>query len=1378
VAEDVEVTLEQDRPAGVARDLDAAIARVHTRTGAVVGGGFHVDSTHLVTCAHVVTGALGGTGEEAPGNSETVAIDFPLIAPGAVVQARVEAWQPVQADDRGDIAVLAVTSDLPPGVTPVRLVSAEDYWGHPFRTFGFPRRHDHGVWAAGVLRGTQGAGWVQMEGVPFGYPVEPGFSGAAVWDDDLAGVVGMTVAADARTDLRAAYLIPAATLVEAWPSLSRRTLPPCPYRGLYPFRAQDAAQFFGREELVERLAAEVARRQLVAVVGPSGSGKSSVVFAGLVPKMLQRPGWITASMRPAQASSPVAALAGALLPLLEPDQSETQRLAGLEGLTRLLLDGHLADVVDRVLTRMHATRLLLVIDQFEELYGREKVAQATEFTRALLSALTPPESGEPFLTVVLTLRADFLGSALQDPTMAVALEGSVFTIGQMGRDQLRSVIRGPLPPEVRYEAGLVERILGDVGEDPGSLPLLEFALTLLWERQERGLLTHEAYEQLGGVDGALAAYAERVYSEQLLPGDQDEARRLFVQLVRPSDLAGPVRRVARRGELGEVRWQLGQRIAATRLLVADRDATGAESVELVHEALIDGWSRLHEWVTKDAAFRAWQERLRASVQAWEKARRDPEALLRGVQLAEADRWLQERRDDLGDDERKFITLSKAFRGRSVRRLRAAVAALTVLLLVAAGLGIVVTRQAGEAREQARSTGSRSLATQASALAATRPDDAMTLAAAAYVLAPTEEATRILTRMASQYRHTDRILATSGPNVAGIQFSPVDPNVLALHGGKSVALWDIRREEVIREHDFSEEVFVTSFSPTGDVFAVGFFRDAGASLALWFLADDRVVEVPQEVATDYISEVRFSPSARQLAVCTTSRIEVWTVEDLRLRTSIPVTAEFGCSFSFSSTDDVVYMDAGELKKWDVETNAVVASTRISDSLLGPTALFSPDGRLAIVIDDQGTASWWDLDQWVPLDGVGRQPMFVQTASFTPDGRWAVLDDGNGGAYAVDMNSRTLVGVHSLPPNPETGGIGPFSLSPNGRWLAFPVGGRAVGLSRFRVDADPPVTASQIGVSEDDGSRVVALSPTGEVTVHRLGDSATADTVLAAPGGDPRTAPTSALSSDGRFVARWDAASSHLTLARVSGADVEPRTLERAAGPLAALGFAPGGRFLVAAYPGEVIVWSTDSGEPTARFPLADSYAAAGVAVDPEGRYVATHDSTGRAQLWDAETDDLLRDLTTEGTSAMIFSARGRWLSAVTRADTRLWDVHDLEMPPVRLPMGGPSAVIEFSGDETQVAVAATPQYPVTDVTVWRIEDRQLVGTISVSSGFAGFDFAFAPDGQELIVATQGLHVEKFQPTAALDTVCELTAKRNLTREEWDQYAPGFDYISSC
>jgi len=164
---------ETSRPISVPRDLDAAVARVRSPAGEVVGGGFLVDSTHIITCAHVVARALGWSASDAPTANETVVVDFPLVTPTVSARARVEAWHPIDPNDRGDIAILSFEDERPQGPVPARLISSDNFWGHPFRTFGFPRRHDHGVWAAGVLRASQGAGWVQMEGLASGYPIEP-----------------------------------------------------------------------------------------------------------------------------------------------------------------------------------------------------------------------------------------------------------------------------------------------------------------------------------------------------------------------------------------------------------------------------------------------------------------------------------------------------------------------------------------------------------------------------------------------------------------------------------------------------------------------------------------------------------------------------------------------------------------------------------------------------------------------------------------------------------------------------------------------------------------------------------------------------------------------------------------------------------------------------------------------------------------------------------------------------------------------------------------------------------------------------------------------------------------------------------------------------
>jgi len=219
-------------PAGTAERLEASIARIFDAGGGVVGAGFVASEGHVLTCAHVVARALGmeQAGQAMP--EADLTLDFPLVAQSSIVAARPILWRPIDpapGSPKGmqDIAVLRLLTDPPSLSRPCPLVSSTDLWGHTFRAFGFPARRDDGVWAAGVLRGRQAAGWVQIEDVDqTGYRVEPGFSGAPVWDEVLGGVVGMAVAADAQPEARAAYMIPTPALVSAWPGLGTQTTSP------------------------------------------------------------------------------------------------------------------------------------------------------------------------------------------------------------------------------------------------------------------------------------------------------------------------------------------------------------------------------------------------------------------------------------------------------------------------------------------------------------------------------------------------------------------------------------------------------------------------------------------------------------------------------------------------------------------------------------------------------------------------------------------------------------------------------------------------------------------------------------------------------------------------------------------------------------------------------------------------------------------------------------------------------------------------------------------------------------------------------------------------------------------------------------------------
>jgi formylglycine-generating enzyme required for sulfatase activity len=447
-----------------------------------------------------------------------------------------------------------------------------------------------------------------------------------------------------------------------------------PYRGLLYFREEDAPFFFGREVATDRLLAAVTRQSLIAVVGASGSGKSSVVRAGLLPR-LRRGGdqvWEVATLVPGD--RPFYALAATLVPLLEPDMTETRRLKEIADQARFLQAGDvkLRDIVERALQKQAGTsRLLLVADQWEELYTlTSDEASRRRFIDELLEASTTAP-----LSVVITLRGDFVGQALAHRPLSDRLQDAQVNLGPMTRSELERAIRAPAEKVgLGFEPGLVERILDDVGEEPGHLPLLEFVLTRLWEERRGGHLLHAVYESMGRLDGAIATKAEEVFGG-LAPAEQQAARRVFLQLVRPGQGAEDTRRRASLAEMGEGSRAVVKRLADERLLVTspgeatdgtDGKPVTGETVEVSHEALIRHWDRLKTWVNGDREFLLWRERFRGLLAEWQRRDRDSGALLPPALLSEAGRWLGERGDRLTADEHEYIGQGVALRDRGRR----------------------------------------------------------------------------------------------------------------------------------------------------------------------------------------------------------------------------------------------------------------------------------------------------------------------------------------------------------------------------------------------------------------------------------------------------------------------------------------------------------------------------------------------------------------------------------------------------------------------------------------------------------------------------------------------------------------------------------------
>lgn len=480
-----------------------------------------------------------------------------------------------------------------------------------------------------------------------------------------------------------------------------------PYQGLQAFESAHATFFFGRENITERLLETVRARPFVTLIGPSGSGKSSLIQAGLLPKLTETASqpyplfarsetatsdaprgrgaasrraetlsplavetvapveWIVVSFRPGE--DPFRALAEALQPLLwleQPPQDWATLLRQQERGLQDLADSLALIPQGEAESSAAERRLLLVVDQFEELFTL--TANPTDrhtFLTLLLSILDHEERTR--ISILISIRADFMAQALTSAPLATALQDAAIVLGPMNRDEIRRAIEQPaLRQGVVFEPGLVERLLNDVGAEPGNLPLLEFALTLLWQEQQSGWLTHAAYEEIERVVGALTHYADTIYG-QLSRAEQIGVRRIFLQLVQPVQGADDIRRTATRSEIGEADWPLVQRMADARLVITNQNVNGDETVELIHEALIRAWRQLQSWLEEDREFRIWQQRARMSLSQWQHTLKDEGTLLRGGPLVEAERWMHERNGDLSEPLREFIEASLAYRERQV-----------------------------------------------------------------------------------------------------------------------------------------------------------------------------------------------------------------------------------------------------------------------------------------------------------------------------------------------------------------------------------------------------------------------------------------------------------------------------------------------------------------------------------------------------------------------------------------------------------------------------------------------------------------------------------------------------------------------------------------
>jgi len=612
--------------------IESAVVRIRATRGKVAGTGFLVNDRHVFTCAHVVSWGLGLTAQPAKPPDRKVRLDFPLAAPGQILTARVVLWQSEE-----DIAGLELDSAPPLHARAAPLARVDDLWGHSFRAFGFPPGYEEGVWAAGVFRAPQAAGWVQIEDVnQTGYFVKPGFSGAPVWDEDLGGVVGIVVAAETKPSIRAAFLIPNDALKRAgadWGvGLRKHTVSlsslPCPYPGMLPYSARDARFFFGREDETKQLRLRLRHQNFILIIGPSGSGKSSLVFAGLVPELERRdPGrWTVKTMRPGE--QPLESLVETLGVDKSPTAQGWQR--SFEEALKRCTQGH---------------RLLFVVDQLEELFTQAPQEAQAEFIAALKVLRKNQDSA-----LVLTMRAGFYEELMNSNLWPIESTERMEVAPLRGTALRDAIVKPAAAFNVDLEEALIDHLLTDAAHEPGVLPLVQETMVLLWDEIERGVIPFRAYEALGdeehsGLAVAVALKADATIAS-LQPEERALARRIFLRLVQMGEGRADSRRQQRldalkaAGDDPEQFRQVLTHLVDERLLTLTGDELLGCRVDIAHEALIEGWPLLQFWLAEQRDAEQTRRRLEAKAAEWVRLGRSKGGLLDQMQLIEVEAWLR------------------------------------------------------------------------------------------------------------------------------------------------------------------------------------------------------------------------------------------------------------------------------------------------------------------------------------------------------------------------------------------------------------------------------------------------------------------------------------------------------------------------------------------------------------------------------------------------------------------------------------------------------------------------------------------------------------------------------------------------------------------
>ncbi|WP_299625007.1 WD40 repeat domain-containing serine/threonine protein kinase [Pelagibius sp.] len=1083
----------------------------------------------------------------------------------------------------------------------------------------------------------------------------------------------------------------------------------CPYKGLAAYQPEDAGNFFGREALIDELVRRVQLERVLVVGGPSGSGKSSLVRAGLIPALragalLGSESWRIALLTPGR--DPLAELHHRVAASL-PDGNPSVSIEDL--LARPTMARHLGEAGDP------QNPLLLCIDQFEELFTLAPETQRSAFITAL-SAMTDP--ADSTVRVVISVRADFYAACATVPWLAERITGNQVLVGPMTRSDLRRAISEPARRAGLYvERNLVEAIIDEAGEEAGSLPLIAHALVETWVRRQGNTLTVDGFRDAGGVAGAISQTADATYQNTFGPAEREATKRLFLRLVTPGEETPDTRRILGRSEIdhdtdAEVMRRVVERLTEVRLLTVDDT-----SVQIAHEALLRTWPRLRDWIEESRDDLRTRQRIARAAAEWDAAERDADLLYRGTPLLSAQDWMTKSPDLLGELDLAFLeasTRAKAEaeaidaerRQRARRARRFAIAVLSFLSVGASAASVVAflawreARQNEEMAERATAVATErfagALGAAANGLVESDPLLALALAAEAVARAPAASpgydarAAMIAAR---------RALAGAGPFVVGSPISAGDALAIAM-------------------------------TPDGSLLAAG-RRDGSIELIDATLR--RPIGPSLQGHAGGVQDLDFAPDGRRLvSVGDDGAVHFWSVADGlgRHERSLGQTPDilWGVRFDPQGTSLATAGEDGTVRLWGASEGAAERAPLVDVVRDFLSVSFSPDGRALVAGTGDGAIFAWALPSAKPLfEPIGdAHSSDVWELEFSPSGDRFATASSDATAVMFDYPSGRILG----PAFADAGPINAVAFSPDGELLFG--GGLDGALHLWHVDRERLLASAPGGHSQaiadievsQDGRRLATLGRDQLIRLWSMGSSHALAQTRSVPG---EAAKGLAISPDGLRLAAGDNDGT-IQVWRPDGRS-SPQTLTGHGHQVWALAFSPDGALLASGdRSGEVRLWDLGDGRLLRSF-AAQQGAIWSLLFTAEGSRLVTASDAG-VGLWNVETAsaEATLDHPAGRITRAALSPDGALLATVaTDGRVRLWD---LESASVTRELAAEDDVVwsvAFSPDGRHLATASSDEV----VALWDVESGQRTGVLTGHSGGAT-DLAYLADGVTLAV----------------------------------------------